>query len=264
MKKIIENLIGLAVLVLAVYFVAKNLFNINIKNPFAGKSEVPESVVEEMIADTVEELNYDDNVDYTWEITHTPNHELHQDTLDLTLVFGNESGSVTYQKVQTYQYYKENDIWEVCEYGDADITDMQWNLEEMIDGKTFHEDDSYGSFTVTFSDLDMQTQTVTAAYSYVYYDTQDEYYGEGAWGNKDYYITDLDGKQVNELNGTVRCNIEGDETSFFRIEEVIGYQYCVSDMYIVGYGKTGNVVFQLIYRWPTEFSEPSVGLDRGW
>lgn len=42
MKKFIDNLVGVVVLVLVAYLVAKNLFNINIKNPFTGKSEVPE------------------------------------------------------------------------------------------------------------------------------------------------------------------------------------------------------------------------------
>ena len=70
MKKFIDNLVGVVVLVLVAYLVAKNLFNINIKNPFTGKSEVPESVVEENIPNMVDDIGYkymrDEPVPYTW------------------------------------------------------------------------------------------------------------------------------------------------------------------------------------------------------
>ena len=49
MKRGINILVGAVVLVLVLCFAVKSLFNINIKNPFTGKSEVPESVVEENI-----------------------------------------------------------------------------------------------------------------------------------------------------------------------------------------------------------------------
>ena len=88
MKKFIDNLVGVVVLVLVAYLVAKNLFNINIKNPFTGKSEVPESVVEENIPNMVDDIGYkymhDEPVPYTWKMTHHPDRERHQDVVDVT------------------------------------------------------------------------------------------------------------------------------------------------------------------------------------
>ena len=56
MKRGINILVGAVVLVLVLCFAVKSLFNINIKNPFTGKSEVPESVVEENIPNMVDDI----------------------------------------------------------------------------------------------------------------------------------------------------------------------------------------------------------------
>ena len=133
MKKLIENLFGLVVLVVVAYYVVTGVFNINIKNPFAGKSEVPDSMVEEMLAETTDSIagsvHGAREATYTWEAKHTPNRERHQDTVELTLVYSSEAGSITFKRAQIYQYYKENDIWSVCESGDWEVTDKQWNLK---------------------------------------------------------------------------------------------------------------------------------------
>ena len=107
MKKFIDNLVGVVVLVLVAYLVAKNLFNINIKNPFTGKSEVPESVVEENIPNMVDDIGYkymhDEPVPYTWKMTHHPDRERHQDVVDVDLIYTGDFGSITYRQTQTYQ-----------------------------------------------------------------------------------------------------------------------------------------------------------------
>ena len=87
MKRGINILVGAVVLVLVLCFAVKSLFNINIKNPFTGKSEVPESVVEENIPNMVDDIGYkymhDEPVPYTWKMTHHPNRERHQDVVDV-------------------------------------------------------------------------------------------------------------------------------------------------------------------------------------
>ena len=137
----------------------------------------------------------------------------------MTLFCSNENGSLTYNRIQTYQYYKENDVWEKRGDWDGEIKDKRYNLKELIDGKTFSETDESGdSYTVTLSNLDMAAQTVTATYRYRY-TSGVQWHGETYY---EYYIENLDGNRVDELSGTVTCNIEGDENNGFRINEVVG------------------------------------------
>lgn len=218
MKKLIENLVGVVVLVVVAYYVVTGVFNINIKNPFAGKSELPESMVEDLVAEAAEALGYNEN-EYTWEVKHSPNRDRHQDTVEVTLFCSNENGSLTYNRIQTYQYYKENDVWEKRGDWDGGIKDRRYNLKELIDGKTFSETDESGdSYTVTLSNLDMAAQTVTATYRYRY-TSKVQWYGERYC---EYYIENLDGNRVDELSGTIECNIDGDENFGYSIEEVVG------------------------------------------
>lgn len=222
MKKLIENLVGVVVLVVVAYYVVTGVFNINIKNPFAGKSELPESMVEDLVAEAAEALGYNEN-EYTWKVKHSHNRDRHQDTVEVTLFCSNENGSLTYNRIQTYQYYKENDVWEKRGDWDGEIKDKRYNLKELIDGKTFSETDESGdSYTVTLSNLDMAAQTVTATYRYRYTSKvrrQGETYFE-------YYIKNLDGNRVDELSGTIECNIDGNENIGYSIKKVVGNQ-CV-------------------------------------
>ena len=128
MKKHGGAIVFVVLLIVVGFFSFKDELHIDIKNPFAGKSEVPDSVVEEMLAETTDSIGYSaDEVTYTWEAKHTPDREQHQDTVELTLVCSGEYGAVTFKRAQTYQYYKENDIWDVCESGDLETTDIQYN-----------------------------------------------------------------------------------------------------------------------------------------
>lgn len=218
MKKLIENLFGVVVLVVVAYYVVTSVFNINIKNPFAGKSELPESMVEDLVAEAAEALGYNES-EYTWEVKHSPNRDRHQDTVEVTLFCSNENGSLTYNRIQTYQYYKENDVWEKRGDWDGEIKDKRYNLKELIDGKTFSETDESGdSYTVTLSNLDMAAQTVTATYRYRY-TSKVRWYGEKCY---EYYIVNLDGNRVDELSGTIECNIDGNENIGYSIEKVVG------------------------------------------
>lgn len=178
MKKFIDNLVGVVVLVLVAYLVAKNLFNINIKNPFTGKSEVPKSVVEENIPNMVDDIGYkymhDEPVPYTWKMTHHPDRERHQDVVDVDLIYTGDFGSITYRQTQTYQYYKDNDIWMDEDREEVFIQDVQWDYDSIyaeINNKTFVsrlEDSKWGDdyeSSITFSDLDMDSRTVTVTYS---------------------------------------------------------------------------------------------------
>ena len=73
--------------------------------------------------------------------------------MELTLVYSGKYGSITFKRAQTYQYYKENDTWSACGSGDYEVVDVQWNLEKLLDGKTYTGtyDDGSG-YTVTLSD----------------------------------------------------------------------------------------------------------------
>ena len=248
MKKLIENLFGVVVLVVVAYYVVTGVFNINIKNPFAGKSELPESMVEDLVAEAAEALGYNEN-EYTWEVKHSPNRDRHQDTVEVTLFCSNENGSLTYNRIQTYQYYKENDVWEKRGDWDGEVKDKRYNLKELIDGKTFSETDESGdSYTVTLSNLDMAAQTVTATYRYRY-TSQVQWYGERCY---EHYIVNLDGNRVDELSGTVTCNIEGDENNGFRINEVVGDKWMHSNKRYVDLHK-GEIAIRLRFDDPLRF-----------
>lgn len=246
MKKLIENLVGVVVLVVVAYYVVTGVFNINIKNPFAGKSEVPDSMVEEMLAETTDSIagsvHGAREATYTWEAKHTPNRERHQDTVELTLVYSSETGSITFKRAQIYQYYKENDIWSVCELGDWEITDKQWNLKEVLDGKTYTDtrDDGSTYCTVTFSDLDLSAMTVTATYSYTPPKSE-----RGQYHYDLYYAENLKGEQVDRLSGTVKCHIEEleiyGEMSGYYIEEPVGSLWLNTSWSISDYEKRGDI-----------------------
>ena len=138
MKKHGGTIVFVVVLIVVGFFSFKDELHIDIKNPFAGKSEVPDSVVEEMLAETTDSIGYSaDEATYTWEAKHTPDRERHQDTVELTLVYSGEYGSATVKRTQTYQYYKENDIWSACESSDFEVMDVQWDLKKLLDGKTY-------------------------------------------------------------------------------------------------------------------------------
>lgn len=177
---------------------------------------------------------------------------------ELTLFYSGESGSVTFKRAQTYQYYKENDIWDVCESGDLETTDIQWNLKELLDGKTYTGtyDDGSG-YTVTLSDLDLNAMTVTATYSYSS--------ARSKYNNRNYYVTNLKGQEVDKLTGTVKCHIKQREglNSFggldggFEIQEIVGSLWLDAD-YL--YGDWGaDVAVYLDFNDPISCSGVDVG-----
>ncbi len=251
MKKFIDNLVGVVVLVLVAYLVAKNLFNINIKNPFTGKSEVPESVVEENIPNMVDDIGYkymhDEPVPYTWKMTHHPDRERHQDVVDVDLIYTGDFGSITYRQTQTYQYYKDNDIWMDEDREEVFIQDVQWDYDSIyaeINNKTFvSRTGSNGEIdyevSITFSDLDMESRTVTVTYR-----IDDLNYGDLSFVIEDVdtgeYLENISGSKVGSIeyiedNGCFKVTVAA--TGGLKLE-VISY-------------RTINVGFTLR---PTEFS----------
>ena len=244
MKKHGGAIVFVVLLMVVGFFFFKDELHIDIKNPFAGKSEVPDSVVEAMLAETTDSIGYSaDEATYTWEAKHTPDREQHQDTVELTLVYSGEYGSITFKRAQTYQYYKENDIWSVCESGDLEVTDRQWNLKKLLDGKTYTETyDSGESYTVTLSDLDLSAMTVTATYSYTPPESKQYQYN-----CEMYYAENLKGEQVDRLSGTVKCHIEELERygamNGYHIWEAIGSLWLNSNWYYVDRVKDVGVWF---------------------
>ncbi len=184
---------------------------------------------------------------------------------ELTLVYSGEYGSITFKRAQTYQYYKENDIWDVCESGDYEITDIQWDLKKLLDGKTYTKTytepcadmNNGASYTVTLSDLDLNAMTVTATYSYTP--------GESEYNNRNYYVTNLKGQEVNKLTGTVECHIKQREglNSFggldggFEIQEIVGSLWLDADYLYVDYG--ADVAVYLDFNDPISCSGVGVG-----
>ena len=259
MKKHGGAIVFVVLLMVVGFFSFKDELHIDIKNPFAGKSEVPDSVVEEMLAETTDAIGYSaDEATYTWEAKHTPDREQHQDTVELTLVFSGKYGAATVKRTQTYQYYKENGAWSACGSGDYEVVDLQWNLEKLLDGKTYTGtyDDGSG-YTVTLSDLDLSAMTVTATYSYTP--------GESEYNNRNYYVTNLKGQEVNKLTGTVECHIKQREglNSFggldggFEIQEIVGSLWLNAD-YL--YGDWGaDVAVYLDFNDPISCSGVAVG-----
>ena len=235
MKKHGGTIVFVVVLIVVGFFSFKDELHIDIKNPFAGKSEVPDSVVEEMLAETTDSIvsgvHGAKEATYTWEAKHTPDRERHQDTVELTLIYSGENGSITFKKVQTYQYYKENDIWDVCESGDLEVTDRQWNLKKLLDGKTYSDTyDSGASYTVTLSDLDLSAMTVTATYSYTPPRSERDQYHYN-----NYYVKNLNGERADKLSGTVKCHIEeiekyGEMRGYY-IEKPVGSLWLDSNWY---------------------------------
>lgn len=232
MKKHGGTIVFVVVLIVVGFFACKNVFHIDIKNPFAGKSEVPDSVVEEMLAETTDYIGYSaDEATYTWEAKHTPDRERHQDTVELTLVYSGEYGSATVKRTQTYQYYKENDIWSACESSDFEVMDVQWDLKKLLDGKTYADTyDNGGGYTVTLSDLDLSAMTVTATYSYTPPRSERDQYHYN-----NYYVKNLNGERADKLSGTVKCHIEeiekyGEMRGYY-IEEPVGSLWLDSNWY---------------------------------
>ena len=224
MKKHGGAIVFVVLLMVVGFFFFKDELHIDIKNPFAGKSEVPDSVVEEMAAETTDSIGYSaDEATYTWEAKHTPDREQHQDTVELTLVYSGEYGSATVKRTQTYQYYKENDIWSACESGDFEVMDVQWDLKKLLDGKTYADTyDNGGGYTVTLSDLDLSAMTVTATYSYT-----------PPRSERDQYH--YNGERADKLSGTVKCHIEeiekyGEMRGYY-IEEPVGSLWLDSNWY---------------------------------
>ena len=178
--------------------------------------------------------------------------------MELTLVFSGKYGAATVKRTQTYQYYKENGAWSACGSGDYEVVDLQWNLEKLLDGKTYTGtyDDGSG-YTVTLSDLDLSAMTVTATYSYTP--------GESEYNNRNYYVTNLKGQEVNKLTGTVECHIKQREglNSFggldggFEIQEIVGSLWLNAD-YL--YGDWGaDVAVYLDFNDPISCSGVAVG-----
>ena len=223
MKKHGGAIVFVVLLMVVGFFFFKDELHIDIKNPFAGKSEVPDSVVEEMAAETTDSIGYSaDEVTYTWEAKHTPDREQHQDTVELTLVYSGKYGAATVKRTQTYRYYKENDTWSAYGSGDYEVVDVQWNLEKLLDGKTYTGtyDDGSG-YTVTLSDLDLSAMTVTATYSYTPPESKQYQYN-----CEMYCVKNLKGERVDRLSGTVKCHIEeievyGEMRGYY-IEEPVG------------------------------------------
>ncbi len=141
---------------------------------------------------------------------------------ELTLVYSGKYGAATVKRTQTYQYYKENDTWSACRSGDYEVVDVQWNLEKLLDGKTYTGtyDDGSG-YTVTLSDLDLSAMTVTATYSYTPPEPKQYQYN-----CEMYCVKNLKGERVDRLSGTVKCHIEeveeyGEMRGYY-IEESVG------------------------------------------
>lgn len=242
MKKHGGAIVFVVILMVVGFFFFKDELHIDIKNPFAGKSEVPDSVVEEMLAETTDSIGYSaDEVTYTWEAKHTPDREQHQDTVELTLVFSGKYGAATVKRTQTYQYYKENDTWSACGSGDYEVVDVQWNLEKLLDGKTYTGtyDDGSG-YTVTLSDLDLSAMTVTATYSYTPPESKQYQYN-----CEMYCVKNLKGERVDRLSGTVKCHIEeveeyGEMRGYY-IEEPVGSLWLSKTGYDFDYDKLKDV-----------------------
>ena len=251
MKRGINILVGAVVLILALCFAVKSLLNINITNPFTGKSEVPESVVAENIPNMVDDIGYkymhDEPVPYTWKMTHHPDRERHQDVVDVDLIYTGDFGSITYRQTQTYQYYKDNDIWMDEDRGEVFIQDVQWDYDSIyaeINNKTFvSRTGSNGEIdyevSITFSDLDMESRTVTVTYR-----IDDLNYGDLSFVIEDVdtgeYLENISGSKVGSIeyiedNGCFKVTVAA--TGGLKLE-VISY-------------RTINVGFTLR---PTEFS----------
>lgn len=249
MKKHGGAIVFVVLLMVVGFFFFKDELHIDIKNPFAGKSEVPDSVVEEMLAETTDSIGYSaDEATYTWEAKHTPDREQHQDTVELTLVYSGEYGSITFKRAQTYQYYKENDIWDVCGSGDLETTDIQWDLKKLLDGKTYTKTytepcadwNNGASYTVTLSDLDLNAMTVTATYSYTPPESKQYQYN-----CEMYCVKNLKGERVDRLSGTVKCHIEeveeyGEMRGYY-IEEPVGSLWLSKTGYDFDYDKLKDV-----------------------
>lgn len=185
---------------------------------------------------------------------------------ELTLFYSGEYGSITFKRAQTYQYYKENDIWDVCESGDLETKDIQWDLKKLLDGKTYTKTytepcadvNNGASYTVTLSDLDLNAMTVTATYSYTP--------GESEYNNRNYYVTNLKGQEVNKLTGTVECHIKqreglnslGGLDGGLEIQEIVGSLWVDADWIL--YGDWGaDVAVYLDFNDPISCSGVDVG-----
>lgn len=177
---------------------------------------------------------------------------------ELTLFYSGEYGAATVKRPQTYQYYKENDIWDVCESGDWEVMDVQWDLKKLLDGKTYactYDDGS--SYTVTLSDLDLSAMTVTATYSYTPPRSERDQYHYN-----NYYVENLKGEQVDRLSGTVKCHIEELERygamSGYYIKEPVGSLWLDTSWSVFDYKKQGDIAVYFHFTEPLLYSDSGV------
>ena len=167
---------------------------------------------------------------------------------ELTLFYSGEYGAATVKRTQTYQYYKENDIWDVCESGDLETKDIQWDLKKLLDGKTYTKTytepcadvNNGASYTVTLSDLDLSAMTVAATYSYTPPKSERDQYHYN-----NYYVKNLKGERGDRLSGTVKCHIEeveeyGEMRGYY-IEEPVGSLWLSKSGYDFDYDKLKDV-----------------------
>lgn len=177
---------------------------------------------------------------------------------ELTLFYSGEYGAATVKRTQTYQYYKENDIWDVCESGDLETKYIQWDLKKLLDGKTYactYDDGS--SYTVTLSDLDLSAMTVTATYSYTPSKSERDQYHYN-----NYYVKNLNGEQVDRLSGTVKCHIEEleiyGEMSGYYIKEPVGSLWLDTSWSVFDYKKQGDIAVYFHFTEPLLYSDSGV------
>ena len=184
---------------------------------------------------------------------------------ELTLFYSGEYGAATVKRPQTYQYYKENDIWDVCESGDWETKDIQWDLKKLLDGKTYTKTytepcadvNNGASYTVTLSDLDLNALTVTATYSYTPPKSERD---QCHYNN--YYVKNLNGEQVDRLSGTVKCHIEEleiyGEMSGYYIKEPVGSLWLDTSWSVFDYKKQGDIAVYFHFTEPLLYSDSGV------
>lgn len=97
--------------------------------------EVPEALLQIVIDDSEEEMQFDDCDAFSYEIEHHPDTKSHTDSVDIRLLAKYPYGDYEVQiSGLVYQYNKSNDNWVLISNGRTGDSEVTWkNIEELYD-----------------------------------------------------------------------------------------------------------------------------------
>lgn len=135
------------------------------------KSEtVPDSIIENEVAEILSDANdvfairNISDISYDWTVEHNPDKDTHTDEVYINFELAGQYGKETHRITAVYQYYKENDLWEIVERSKSVVTEMAWGISK-VEGQIFDGIDNDYTWVVVLDDVDVPGKTARVNYS---------------------------------------------------------------------------------------------------